>query len=452
MKNINLPKLPTDEMSAGERLTTLQVLTGTHLPATHENLSQFCLACDNLTDSITASIKNYNAYSGYLSSEHLFYMYRQLRENIWHFIRVNYIMIASQYVSIYADYQKEMDIHLMMLNTAILEFQKLSINSISLSEQHLISEDEDYGFASDSLSDEENDRFSAFIYKVLPDEIRYVNEQLELLLMKNQQLHAICRSHRSNEELDFIFNTCNDRYCAEEMPKKLKAEEASIRKSMHDTGSSRHDELIKRYDKRSSALMDSTLGNIVYCHQEGQEGMAAEMMRLGMEKESFDDLYRDTNMVQYYGDELHHIINTQENNTCFVNEEVEEVKDTLVFKSAKHEALFQKNKWKVDKYMKQIGANGGDWVCVYQIFMFYLLKYKVEFPLFCNWLNDQYGRVIISETYARKLNSSYFVKNAGTRWSKKDALAQKNTPQMESKIWFYMTHLPEINEIIMSED
>lgn len=435
-------------MSEGERFSVLKNLAVTYKPATREKLLQFSKACDNLTDSLIASIKCYHAYSEHITSENLFYMYRQLRDNIWHFVLVNMDMIACQYVSIYADHQEEMDVHLSMLNSAILRFQELPINRIPDAVQQLMNDNHFWGFFSDSSSEEENHYLTTFINKVLPEDIRFVNEQLELLLMKNQQLYATCRSHRTGKELCYIYKSCNDRYMADEFPQKRKEEEACITKSMRDTGRSRYDVLQGRYEKRSSVLMDSKLGCIAYGYHDDEEGMATEMTRLGMEKESFDNLYRDSNMMNYLSREIQNL-NVGNTNLWDMEEEEEENADTLIFKSAEMERLFDAHKNIVDEYMTSIGAKQIDWVCVYQIIMFYMLEKKVDFVVFCRWLNEKYGRTIISESYARGQNNNYFVQNAGKQWNKKNALANKNTPQMEKKLWFYMTHIPKIYDLIL---
>lgn len=435
-------------MSEGERFSTLKTLAVNYKPATRENLLQFCKACDNLTESLIASLKCYQACSELVTSEYLFYMYRQLRENIWRFVCVNMDMVACQYVSIYADHQEEMNIHLSTLNEAILKFQELPINRTPDAVQQLMCDNDVFGFFSDSSSDEENYRLSSFINKVLPGDIRFVNEQLELLLMKNQQLYAICRGHRTGKELGYIYRNCNDRYMTDEFPQKRKEEEACITKSMRDTGKSRYDVLQGRYDKRSSELMNSRLGCIAYGYHDDEEGMATEMTRLGMEKECFDNLFRDTNLTDYLGGEIQNL-NTDNHNLWDMEDEEEENADTLIFKSSEMERLIDIHKNLVDDYMTSIGAKQIDWVCVYQIVMFYMLEKKVSFVVFCKWLNGIYGRTIISESYARGQNNNYFVQNAGKQWNKKNALTSKNTSQMEKKLWFYMTHIPKIYDLIL---
>ena len=78
----NFPIIPTDEMSAGERLSALKTLSGIYKPATREDLSHFCDCCANLGDLLVAVVKEITAYSDSVPPEQLFYMYHHLLDNI----------------------------------------------------------------------------------------------------------------------------------------------------------------------------------------------------------------------------------------------------------------------------------------------------------------------------------------------------------------------------------
>lgn len=441
MKLKEFPIIPTDEMSAGERLSALKVLSGTYKPATTENLSHFCDCCVNLSNLLAAVVKEITAYSDCVSPEQLYHIYLHLLDNIHRFGRVNQDMIARQYVSIFADYQEEMNVPLQLLNGVIVQFMALPVNTDPNAVELLLSENSSLDDTSD---DEELTLYHAHIYKVLPDVVKQVNTELIKLMMENQKQYAVCRGNRNGKELHFIYRTNNERYMADVFPKEQKEEEAYILKSMHDTGRSRHDVLQGRYEKHAQSLKDSKLGGISYAFQDDEEAMAAEMMHQCMEQHSFADLYRDTNMLQYLGDEIK--ISDQEEYAQAM--EQDEEMPTVHFKSLKSEQQVEKNLHLIDAYMQEKKAGPMEWVCFFQVLLFYKHIYPVDFNIFSVWLNYKLGREVISKGRSRQIKSTYWVEKAGFAWIKSHAMESNDTKQMESKFKKYMDMVVGINNIL----
>lgn len=439
MKEKPLPIFPTDEMSDVERLNVQKELLGSYKPASTENLSHFCDCCSNLCTLLGAMVMENSAYRGLESPVALFFKYQHLLDNIRHFNHVNLDMVASQYVSIYPDFQLEMNDDLLKLDRAIVEFMAIPLHTNPEVLEQLLAED-DFSIEMDYFKSDLQSQYRDTIIKVLPEVVHQVVEELEQLLMKNQEKHVKCRSLRDNKELCEIYNAGNSRYMAEEFQKQCLKEESYIAQCMQDTGKTRYEVIQGRYAQCSNDFVNSPEGIMYYSHINDPIGLVLDMMHQGAKKEGFDNIYRCINLLEHYTNEMR--LSDQETYALSKGEgELFEVQ----FCSKEKGILVEKNLSMVAKYMKEKKAKPMDWVCFYQALIFYKYIKPVDFTIFALWLNEKLGHEVISNGRARQIKQSYWVEHAGVAWIKEQAMETNNSLQMASKFKNYSLMVFEIN-------
>lgn len=446
MKVKPLPILPKDEMSLGVRVNVTKVLTSTFKPANSENMSLFCDCCDNLNSLLGAMVKENTAFLGHESPENLFYDYSYLLNNIRRFNRANMEMVASQYVSLSEDYQPEMNIRLTVLNGSILDFMALPINQNPDVVVPLLLKE--FESTTDIACSQEGYKplLNIDFNKEIPLLIHHVNKELEPLLLKHQELHAVCRGHRSDMELGLIFRTEHDRYYEEEFPKQRMEEEAYILQRMNDTGEKRHTVLQDRYDKISTDFLKTTEGHIHYSNHGSEIEVVKDMVRMNTNSLGYTAYFGAICKMEHLTHEIEH--QSREDELNAYREKDQKKTKKVTFTSSQNEKMVMLHIHDAIDFLTQKKSKPQEWVCLYQALLFYKLILPVHFLDFYRWINDLVGKEIFSYDSAKKAGHTYFGKEAGKVWTEHQATKYKDTEKMENKVESYNLLVTELFNIL----
>jgi hypothetical protein len=111
------------------------------------------------------------------------------------------------------------------------------------------------------------------------------------------------------------------------------------------------------------------------------------------------------------------------------------------------------NENKCKKMMPEIlklykGKKAKDWVCFYHVLVFYQNIIFADFYAFNRWLTSITGEEKITYSNARKINMSYWAKNAKIKWTLDAAIKETDTKQQENLFKEYMRLCQSIYDII----
>ena len=94
------------------------------------------------------------------------------------------------------------------------------------------------------------------------------------------------------------------------------------------------------------------------------------------------------------------------------------------------------------------GKNAKDWVCFYHVLVFYQNIIFDDFYAFNRWLTSITGEEKITYSNARKINMSYWAKNAKIKWTLDAAIKETDTKRQENLFKEYMRLCQSIYDII----